>query len=455
MAQWKWEKITFVGVYLQRAPVIEKRIAVRNSSEMASTINRHFLGDRPSICLLTSSFITLIVNLFEMDVAIVTGADSRFGDAACRTLLKMGFRIHALGQNPNPSAYDERYYIAHPCGPGKLSELKNALDEIVKTETRIDLLVGLGGAELVAGWEKLSPEQLVRRISACLTEPMLAASICLPALIQSKGFLIQAHRRPVNKDLVVAAGYCEDLVRRAYDDLFSQNAVHGLRTARILFAVPDEDVAGDDDTYQIADAVSGAFETILRQKETCVLRELDITPRGVGPVTKLPNLISRVDPYQTTVLSVEEESEKDLILIPTEKPRHYVQIAEVKDITDGEGENDERYPEEEIAEYSESISQKKTSSKKAKRRRRPSRTRTKNKETLAERPGEEKTPTERSSDSFSPEKAAEATTVVDDQKAKKKTRKQTTKKVARKKPTRARKVAKPEADTKETSDPPS
>lgn len=269
-----------------------------------------------------------------MDVAIVTGADSRFGDAVSRTLLQMGFRIHALGQNPGSSGYDERYYIPHPHGPGKLAEMKAALEAVLETEGRVDLLVGLGGPEVTTGWDESTPEALVRRLHGCLTEPLLAASVCLAALRKSKGFLIHGHRRPVADDLSVASGYFEDAMRRAYDDLFLRHADAGLRTARILFAYPE---AGAESIQQdIAESVSRAFEIILRQKETCIVRELHVSPRGLGPTGAFPNLVTGVDPYQTTVLPDSEEEAGDPILIPTERPRHYVQIAEVKDITHGE-----------------------------------------------------------------------------------------------------------------------
>ncbi|MBC2601423.1 hypothetical protein [Puniceicoccus vermicola] len=308
-----------------------------------------------------------------MDVAIVTGADTRFGDAVCRTLLKMGFRIHALGQNPDPAGYDSRYYIPHSYGPGKLAELKGALEEALAAEGRLDLLVGLGGPEITTGWENSSPEALVRRLHGCLTEPLLAASVCLGALKKSKGFLIHGHRRPVAKDLSVAPGYFEDSMRKAYDDLFIRNAAAGLRSARILYAYPEEENE-DSTVYQdVADSVSRAFEIILRQKETCIVREMHITPRSLGPVGVFPNLVSGMDPYQTTVLPEGGTEEEEPILIPTEKPRHYIQIAEVKDITDGDVEVDEHYADEEEDELDRRDSRDSSQDQKPSRRRRRSR----------------------------------------------------------------------------------
>tara|TARA_R100000027_G_scaffold38992_1_gene28884 strand:+ start:24138 stop:25709 length:1572 start_codon:yes stop_codon:yes gene_type:complete len=281
-----------------------------------------------------------------MDVAIVTGADTRFGDAVCRTLLKMGFRIHALGQNPDSSDYDSRYYHPHAYGAGKLAELKNALEDVLKEEGRLDLLIGLGGPEMTTGWENSTPEGLVRRLHGCLTEPLLAASVCLKALKQSKGFLIHGHRRPVAKDLSISPGYFEDSMRRAYDELFIRNAESGLRSARILYAYPEEESDSEAIYQDVADSVSRAFEIILRQKETCVIREMHISPRGLGPVGVFPNLVTAMDPYQTTILPESDPNELEPILIPTEKPKHYVQIAEVKDITSGDVEVPDHYEDE-------------------------------------------------------------------------------------------------------------
>jgi hypothetical protein len=132
-------------------------------------------------------------------------------------------------------------------------------------------------------------------------------------------------------------------MRKAYDDLFVRNAEAGLRSARILYAFPEGEGEGSGIQQDVAESVSRAFEIILRQKETCIVREMNITPRGLGPVGIFPNLVSGMDPYQTTVLPEKDDSDEDPILIPTEKPRHYVQIAEVKDITDGDVEVPDYY----------------------------------------------------------------------------------------------------------------
>jgi len=281
-----------------------------------------------------------------MDVAIIIGADTRFGDAVCRTLLKMGFRIHALGHDPDSSGYDERFYIPHSYGAGRLAELKGALEEVLESESRLDLLVGLGGPELVTGWEESSPEALVRRLHGCLTEPLLAARVCLEKLKKSKGFLIHGHRRPVGKDLSVFPGYFEDSIKKAYDDLFVRNAGSGLRSARVLYAYPEDESEENPIHQDIAESVSRAFEVILRQKETCIVREISIAPRGLNQPGVFPNLLSAVDPYQTTVLPEGASETEAPILIPTERPKHYVQIAEVKDITDGDVEVPEHYADE-------------------------------------------------------------------------------------------------------------
>lgn len=319
-----------------------------------------------------------------MDVAIVTGADSRFGDAVARTLLKMGFRIHALGQSPDPTGYDERFYVPHPYGPGKLAELKEGLEAALEEEGRLDLLVGLGGPEIAAGWEAASPENLVRRLHGCLTEPLLAARVCLPALLENKGFLIHGHRRPVAPDLTVSQGYFEGAMRRAYDDLFLRHASEGLRSARILYAHPEEEAEGAGMHQDIAESVSSAFEVILRQKETCVIREMVISPRGLGPAGRFPNLVAGVDPYQTPVLPEGDTREEDPILIPTEKPRRYIQIAEVEDISEGADEaDDEDWDDEEEEEDGESAE----SDRDGGQGKRPQRSRTRSRKKPAKKPG--------------------------------------------------------------------
>jgi hypothetical protein len=290
----------------------------------------------PDFPLLTRPAHKPIVFSFSMDVAILTGADSRIGQTVARTLLRMGFRVHAIGARPDPTGFDERYYRVHACAPGKLAEWKKTLEAILAEENqRLDLLLTLGGIELTSGWEEESAEGLVRRLHGCLTEPLLAAQVCLPALRRHKGFLLHGHRRRIDEDLQFAPGFFEDSLRTAYEDLFRRRAAEGLRTARVLFAFPAEGGVASVES-DLAEAVAEAFEVILRQKETCVVRELELSPRGVRPGRLFPDLVPGVDPYEETVLPRPENAapeERETILIPTEKPRHYVQIAEVEEVT--------------------------------------------------------------------------------------------------------------------------
>jgi len=267
-----------------------------------------------------------------MDIAIITGADTRFGDSVARTLLRMGFRVYALGKGLEESKPDSRYY--NPCehSTGDLSGLRNQIQEVLQKEGRIDLLLSLGHLELDNKWDTLKAEVLVRRLHGCLTEVLLASHICLPHLRKQKGFWIHVHRRSRDADKL-NRGFFESSIEEIQDDLQKRYERNGLRVARILSSFPESSLTSDPIQQDLTDSISRALEVILRQKETCVIREMFIDPRVSSDGGNFPNLVPDMDQYQNTVLPAEADNkEPEPILIPTEKPKHYIQIAEVEEV---------------------------------------------------------------------------------------------------------------------------
>lgn len=278
-----------------------------------------------------------------MDIAILTGADTRFGDSVARTLLRMGFRVYAIGKGLDANLPENRYYHPLEHNVGDLSGLRNHIQDILQKEGRIDLLLTLGHQELDNKWDSLKAEALVRRLHGCLTEVLLAAHICLPSLRAQKGFWIHIHRRSKDGSLQ-NAGFFESSIEELQNDLQKRYEQNGLRVARVLSSFPETSLVSDTIQQDLSDSIARALEVILRQKETCVIREMYIAPRESSQGGSYPNLVPEMDPYQTTVLPPASSTpEPEPILIPTEKPKHYVQIAEVEEIdSDDSGDSSPR-----------------------------------------------------------------------------------------------------------------
>ena len=94
----------------------------------------------------------------ERGVALVTGASSGIGLATAAALSKNGYKVYGTSRKPSPTARIRR----HDAGLRRRQRRfgAGAVDEVLKREGRIDLLVNNAGLRVSGGAEESSAEQV-------------------------------------------------------------------------------------------------------------------------------------------------------------------------------------------------------------------------------------------------------------------------------------------------------
>lgn len=113
---------------------------------------------------------------FTDKVALVVGGASGMGNAVVRLLARAGCRTHILDVKETP----ERFF--QPCDIRDYSQVRRCVQNVVKQESRIDLLFVAAGVHLFANIEDTSIKEFERVLSINLKGPFYVLKEVLPIM---------------------------------------------------------------------------------------------------------------------------------------------------------------------------------------------------------------------------------------------------------------------------------
>jgi NAD(P)-dependent dehydrogenase (short-subunit alcohol dehydrogenase family) len=113
-------------------------------------------------------------------VAIVTGASAGIGAATARALQAAGYRVFGTYRKPPATRLDGVDYLA--CDVTSDESVQAAVDQVLATAGRIDLLVNNAGVGLVGGAEESSLEQAKSLFDVNLFGVIRLTKAVLPAM---------------------------------------------------------------------------------------------------------------------------------------------------------------------------------------------------------------------------------------------------------------------------------
>ena len=120
----------------------------------------------------------------DAKVAIVTGAATGIGHASAKALREAGFRVFGTSRRAVASIADGITMI--PCDVTDDASVKAAVDKVLDTTGRIDVLVNNAGTGLLAGAEELSVSQAQALFDVNLFGVIRTTNAVLPIMRNQK-----------------------------------------------------------------------------------------------------------------------------------------------------------------------------------------------------------------------------------------------------------------------------
>ena len=260
-----------------------------------------------------------------MDIAIVTGAETPLGLSLIQRLVRLGYRVHGIGNNFSKVTFADSQFFAHPVDLTDLSSLTKTLDKILEKENSLDLLIHAIDVTPGAGFEKLPVGNLEAILKIGLLGPVMLTRLSLPNLLRFRGQLINVI--PANKSGAPASAVnalIEGGLREMNRALFDSARDAGLRvTNLILRQNPEPDalsVQSSEQTHIDLEDVARAVEHLLDPNFANVPAELVLHPRSSAhSECVLPKVAVPLDPYAEVVLPPTAYCPPEQSKIPTQE----------------------------------------------------------------------------------------------------------------------------------------
>ncbi len=248
-----------------------------------------------------------------MEKAVVTGASSGIGLAISELLVELGYEVYGLGRRfgkgndlppgPLPKGKGNQnigHGRFHPvgCDLTDAKERASAFEACLRAPGRLRVLVNSAGVGHFGGVETLPERKIAQMIELNLLVPSLAVSKMLPALVASRGFVVNiasaAAFRPHRLGAVYAATKA-GLVQYSRC-LFEEVRKRGVAVAVIspdMTLTPFHDDASfapspDPSCHLEPGCVAEAVRSVLSQRAGTVLSEIVLMPQMVGIEKKKP-----------------------------------------------------------------------------------------------------------------------------------------------------------------------
>lgn len=245
-----------------------------------------------------------------MDIAIVTGANTRTGLAISRKLIEIGCRVYGLGKNFIGFPLENTDFIPVTCDLTNTEHLCQIVQEILDKEKDLYVLVNHARCLELAPHEKQELNDLEALVHTNLLAPLLLTRLALPSLIRLKGHVINIGFPDLpGSGKNGSAFLATEVALQAFSDrLFDEVRDDKVKVCSlILDTTGAEGLFEDgfterdhDDLILSSESTAQAVEYLLSQKKESVVSRLVVRPQKSVPdetVRKELRKVSKPAPF--------------------------------------------------------------------------------------------------------------------------------------------------------------
>lgn len=231
-----------------------------------------------------------------MDIAIVTGANTRIGLAISQKLIDTGCRVYGLGSDFENFPLEHTDFVPVSCDLTNTEHLCQVVQEILDKEKDIYVLVNHARHLSLDPHEKLGLNDLESLVHTNLLAPLILTRLVLPSLIRLRGYVLNigfpdlpgSHR--LGSAFLSTEVALQEFSNRLYEEvrqdkvkvcsliLDSANAEHMFREG---FTERD-----NHDLIVCSNAIAQAVDYVVSQKRESVVSTLVVRPQKREPDQK-------------------------------------------------------------------------------------------------------------------------------------------------------------------------
>ncbi|MDA0349094.1 MAG: SDR family NAD(P)-dependent oxidoreductase [Verrucomicrobia bacterium] len=231
-----------------------------------------------------------------MDIAIVTGADTRTGLAISRKLIEIGCRVYGLVNDIKSLSLEHSDFVPVTCDLTNTEQLTQVFEEILDKEKDIYVLVNHAKCLHLAQHEKQELNDLEALVRTNLLCPLILTRLVMPSLIRLRGYVVNiGFPNSLGTQKLGSAFLSTELALQEFSErLFEEVRQDGVKVCSLVLDTANaEAILGEGfnerdnhDLIVSAEATAQAVEYVVSQKSDSVISRLVVRPQKREPDAK-------------------------------------------------------------------------------------------------------------------------------------------------------------------------
>jgi NADP-dependent 3-hydroxy acid dehydrogenase YdfG len=241
-----------------------------------------------------------------MDIAIVTGANTRTGLAISRKLIEIGCRVYGLGSDFSSLPLEDSNFVPVTCDLTSTEHLCQIFQEILNKEKDIYVLVNHAKHLHLAAHEKQGLNDLESLVQVNLLTPLILTRMVLPSLIRLNGYVINIGFPDSLKNHKLGSAFlsAEVGLMEFSKRLFEEVRQDGVRVCSLVLDTANAETFTSEgfseqensDLILDAESIAQSIEYVLSQKSDSVISNLVVRPQKREPDAKDLRSVRKISP---------------------------------------------------------------------------------------------------------------------------------------------------------------
>lgn len=224
-----------------------------------------------------------------MKTAIVTGTSRGIGLAVAQRLLSLGYKVYGISRTGNFGSISHDCFIPVCCDLLDTEKLVRVVEEIIRKEPEIDLLINNAGVGCFGPHEQLDVYELRNMIRTNLEAPIILSRLLLRSLKKTRGQIINMSSVTARK---ISTHGCAYAATKAGLSHFSESLFEEVRKSGVRVTTLQPDITQSDfyetfdftysqepETSILPAQVADAVEYILSAGDNLSVQEITLRPR--------------------------------------------------------------------------------------------------------------------------------------------------------------------------------